>query len=118
MSSTADTSVMEAARRIVEAERIALAEFRKSGHPHTNEFIDADNKLEAILRDNGADVARALIRMQEHPVFAFLLGEAPLDGRWFGDKSPVSRGGRPMPYWWRSHLRAALSDERSVGEKI
>lgn len=36
-------------------------------------------------------------------VVAFLLGEAPLDGVWFGEVPP----GKPT-FWWRSHLRAAL----------
>lgn len=40
-------------------------------------------------------------------VVRFLLGEAPLDGRWFGDDPPTTPKGRPMPYWWRSHLRSA-----------
>lgn len=41
------------------------------------------------------------------PVFAFLLGEGPLDGVWFGDRSnhPTEKGA----FWWRKHLRAALS---------
>lgn len=36
-------------------------------------------------------------------VAAFLLGEDSLDGYWFGERHPVS------PFWWREHLRAALS---------
>ena len=36
-------------------------------------------------------------------VAAFLLGEAPLDGFWFGERHPA--GG----FWWREHLRAALA---------
>lgn len=39
------------------------------------------------------------ITMKE--VAAFLLGEAPLDGFWFGERHPA--GG----FWWREHLRAA-----------
>jgi hypothetical protein len=35
---------------------------------------------------------------------AFLCGDAPLDGHWFGEK-PLEK---PM-YWWRKDLRAALS---------
>ena len=41
------------------------------------------------------------ITMKE--VAAFLLGEAPLDGFWFGERHPA--GG----FWWREHLRAALA---------
>lgn len=39
-------------------------------------------------------------------IVRFLLGEAPLDGHWFGDIPPNPKG-RPRPYWWRSHLRGA-----------
>lgn len=38
-------------------------------------------------------------------VVRFLLGEVPLDGRWFGDDPPKTKTGRPKPYWWRSELR-------------
>ncbi len=41
------------------------------------------------------------ITMKE--VAAFLLGEDSLDGYWFGERHPIS------PFWWREHLRAALS---------
>ena len=41
------------------------------------------------------------ITMKE--VAAFLRGEAPLDGFWFGERHPA--GG----FWWREHLRAALA---------
>jgi hypothetical protein len=40
-------------------------------------------------------------------VVRFLLGEAPLDGRWFGDEPPKTKTGRPPPYWWRTELRSA-----------
>ena len=39
------------------------------------------------------------ITMKE--VAAFLLGEASLDGYWFGERHPIS------PFWWREHLRAS-----------
>lgn len=38
-------------------------------------------------------------------VVLFLLGEKPLDGRWFGDDPPRTAKGRAKPYWWRSELR-------------
>lgn len=38
-------------------------------------------------------------------VVRFLLGEAELDGRWFGDEPPKTKTGRRQPYWWRSELR-------------
>lgn len=34
---------------------------------------------------------------------AFLLGEAPLDGVWFGERHPGQKGA----FWWRRFLRAA-----------
>jgi len=39
-------------------------------------------------------------------VVAFLLGEGPLHGSWFGDTRPPDTQGN---YWWRSHLRKAFS---------
>lgn len=35
-------------------------------------------------------------------VVAFLLGEASLEGVWFGEKHPSGQ-----PYWWRNNLRGA-----------
>lgn len=40
-------------------------------------------------------------------VVAFLCGEAPLDGVWFGGSHPTERGA----FWWRKHLRAAAGVE-------
>ena len=39
-------------------------------------------------------------------VVAFLTGEAPLDGVWFGGVHPTERGA----FWWRKHLRQALPE--------
>ena len=44
-------------------------------------------------------------------VAAFLLGEAPLDGFWFGERHPA--GG----FWWREHLRAALAAPSTAPER-
>ena len=60
-----------------------------------------------LMRDCEA-VARAylsLVEREKDPVFAFLLGEGPLDGQWFGDRHPSEKGA----YWWRKHLHAALA---------
>jgi hypothetical protein len=47
---------------------------------------------------------------RHHPVFAFLLGEGNLEGRGFGDEPPVDeKSRRRIPFWWRKHLRDALS---------
>jgi len=40
-------------------------------------------------------------------VVKFLLGERPLDGRWFGDDPPVTASGLKRRYWWRADLRRA-----------
>lgn len=47
-------------------------------------------------------------------VVRFLLGEAPLDGRWFGDDPPKMKSGRPRPFWWRAELRTVA--ERTLFE--
>lgn len=48
-------------------------------------------------------------------VTAFLCGEAAMDGVWFGDKHPTEGGN----FWWRKHLRAALSGQgEAVGYAI
>jgi len=44
-------------------------------------------------------------------VAAFLLGEDSLDGYWFGERHPIS------PFWWREHLRAALSAPATAPER-
>ena len=48
------------------------------------------------------------ITMKE--VAAFLLGEASLDGYWFGERHPIS------PFWWREHLRAAQPERNPYHE--
>lgn len=50
------------------------------------------------------------------PVFAFLMGEGPLEGRHFGDDPPTNDKGRKTPYWWRTHLRTAI--ERLSRNKV
>jgi hypothetical protein len=37
-------------------------------------------------------------------VIAFLQGEVPLEGVWYGEPHPSGK-----PYWWRTHLREALA---------
>jgi hypothetical protein len=60
------------------------------------------------LRDaRSADEMRDALK-DHHPVFAFLLGVGPLDGVWFSDPRPLEKGA----FWWRKHLRAALSTKQ------
>ncbi len=43
-------------------------------------------------------------------IVAFLLGEADLDGHWFGDETDLPLvAGRPARYWWRTPLREAFA---------
>lgn len=73
-----------------------------------------------LHRDQGGYVftyseAKSMVRMalahtpagvpREHPIFAFLLGEASWAGVWFGDKPEGESRGN---FWWRADLRAAL----------
>lgn len=46
-------------------------------------------------------------------VHAFLLGEAPLCGLWFGAKPEFKE-----PFWWRSHLRSAISQQPAAAPAI
>lgn len=47
------------------------------------------------------------VDVEKEAVFSFLLGQGPLEGVWFGDKPEGTRGA----FWWRRHLRAALSTQ-------
>jgi len=49
--------------------------------------------------------APAVGDVASHPIFAFLQGSAPYDGVWFSERHPTEKGA----YWWRKHLRAAIS---------
>ncbi len=40
-------------------------------------------------------------------VIKFLLGEAPLDGHWFGSSHPTG-----APFWWRHKLRKEISEPK------
>ena len=44
-------------------------------------------------------------------VAAFLLGEGPLQGVWYGERPEGERG----KYWWRKHLRAAIDAAMNKG---
>lgn len=68
--------------------------------------IEARNRLSAPSA-SGERVDVELVR--------FLLGEAPLEGIWFGDSKEL-RGGKPT-YWWRKRLRAMLGSPELVYDK-
>lgn len=53
------------------------------------------------MTDNTAEQLRA---SSLETVVAFLLGEAELDGVWFGDKNTRRKGA----FWWREYLREAF----------
>lgn len=46
-------------------------------------------------------------------VIAFLYGEAPLDGVWFGNRHPKY----PGMFWWRSYLRHAAAAAKETGDE-
>lgn len=54
-----------------------------------------------MTNDNTAEQLRA---SSLETVVAFLLGEAELDGVWFGDKNTRRKGA----FWWREYLREAF----------
>lgn len=68
----------------------------------------------ARLRPAAAAIRREAL--ESHPVFAFLLGEGPLNGLWFGDAFQNTDGGRPKPYWWRTYLREAIRALQEPGK--
>lgn len=76
------------------------------GHWAFSIFI---HKGATCLRSKGNTMTT--ITMKE--VAAFLLGEAPLDGAWFGDTRPSEHG----QFWWRKHLRAALAAPATAPEQ-
>jgi hypothetical protein len=46
-------------------------------------------------------------------VVRFLMGEAPLEGRWFDEPGDPHVGGA---YWWRKHLTEAIAAQQQEGE--
>lgn len=46
-------------------------------------------------------------------VIQFLLGQAPLDGVWYGEKAPPNC----LPFWWRNKLRALFTRTNATAEK-
>lgn len=55
--------------------------------------------------------ARSASTSQQYAMMAFLTGEAPLDGVWFGERHPKEKG----MFWWRKHLRYAFPELLSGG---
>lgn len=66
-------------------------------------------KRKALLAHVRELERKAAMADQLAPVLAFLSGEAPLEGVWFGDPHPTEKGA----FWWRKHLRTA-----GVGEDV
>lgn len=100
-------------------ERVAL--IRAGMHENTNGAIDlipygvavrALQDLRASLAAMREGVDRGMVEVPRE-VVAFLKGEGPLDGQWFGDPKPVGECGN---FWWRKHLPnlAALSRKGEV----
>lgn len=94
-----------------------LAHYRRMEAKHGESYTSARN----LVTDSFRNATFALTAYESHlqasgmavvdggaPVFSFLMGEGPLDGRGFGDDPPVING-RKHHYWWRKHLRAVLT---------
>lgn len=62
----------------------------------------------AELEAERAELVKDRERVAE--VHAYLLGEAPIAGRWFGDDLPP----KTPKFWWRKHLRQAIDAAREV----
>ena len=58
-------------------------------------------------KTDGVEHKSGLTVSVPHTVIAFLLGEGPLDGVWFGEKHPTEFGN----FWWRKHLRQNAKNE-------
>lgn len=75
----------------------------------TEEDVEGDENLPT------ADDVRGIIPLEEDvervafdKVVNFLMGQSALDGLWFGERPSDGR----KPYWWRTHLRAAIAAMR------
>lgn len=67
--------------------------------------LEFDRAHEALEKQAGIHVSQqASAEPTRDDVITFLLGEAPLDGVWFGEKHPTY----PGRFWWRAHLRKAI----------
>lgn len=85
----------------------------KSGEPWTGTCQKAYDEAMAALR---ASPTPPTTEGRLREIHTFLLGEGPLDGRWFGDEPPVV-GRLRRPFWWRTNLRAALSPPDGDGKQ-
>jgi hypothetical protein len=77
------------------------------------ERTERREKLSAAIQALSSKNELPSATMNSSPItdemFAFLLGEAALDAKWFGERyDGVAR------YWWRKHLRAMRSSAPSV----
>lgn len=71
-------------------------------------------KRKALLAHVRELERKAAMADQLAPVLAFLAGEAPLDGVWFGDRHPTEKGA----FWWRKHLRTAGAPEAPAPKPV
>lgn len=79
--------------------------FLFSSGPMSGDVHPSNEGLLTKLEDFAALVAAAAKAEEREAcvsseVMAFLRGEAPLDGVWFGEPHPTERGA----FWWRKHL--------------
>lgn len=77
--------------------------------------MDTKDRAAEALRDEFHDLrkraeppsASAGVGGKMAEVVRFLMGEAPLEGRWFDEPDPHVGGA----YWWRKHLTEALAQQ-------
>lgn len=98
-----------------DVERVAMAlALHHAGKTYSREHVETVwmRKNNPTFRDQARVAIAALPApevpsdIREAPVFAFLLGEGPLEGYWFGEHRPSGKR-YPANFWWRKHLRAA-----------
>jgi len=91
---------------------------RKSGMDYTEDCVEAQwqgwaaAKREASTEQQKDEARDAAMSPELQAMHAFLLGEAPLGGVWFGDRHPESK-----EWWWRNNLRAAIAHTKAQSEK-
>lgn len=64
--------------------------------------MEAERNKLAAAAPTLAEAAREVV---DADVFAYLLGESELDGKWHGEGPPEGK----HAFWWRTRLRATLA---------
>lgn len=67
--------------------------------------LNAYTEAESSLRSTTPQPAARRVTERQAEVIAFLLGEAPLDGQWYGDRPDNGNS-----LWWRKALRDSFAN--------